>query len=161
MNERKRLSGLGIVGSIINIIFGINIIIVSIYTLFVYLNNMNSSYRDILINGEIIIPISATMICSLFGFLSIIKNGNLLSGNLSKKFSAILFGFLTLSILGSIFIMSSSIVVKVEKVKLKIIERELNCNEMINILLNYKSLLDTNVINEEEYQIIKNKILKL
>jgi len=160
MNEKKRISGLGIAGSIINIIFAIVVIITSIIILFVYLRNTTNGIRYIFNNVEMIIPIFILILFIIFGILSIVKNDKLLSGNTEKKVSAIIFGLLTFSLLGSLFLIFSKVVIKVDKVKIKMIEKEVDYNDIINGLLKYKSLLDSDVITEDEFKTIKNKILK-
>ena len=161
MKEWKRISWLGIVGSILNIIFALAIIVLSITILYgclvdkfyIYLNIF-----DLLDNIDNMISVSISTVFILFSIVSIVKNGKLLGGNLKKKVSAIVFAFLTLSILGAIFLILSKVVIKVEKVKIKIVEKKVDYNELIIALLKYKSLLDADVITEDEYKIIKSKI---
>lgn len=161
MNKKKSISGVGIVGSIINIIFGLAGIILSIIILFVYLDNTRIVYSYLYDYLEIMITSSILALFTLICLVSIIKNAQLISGNLQKKVSAVIFGFFSLSLLGSIFIMFSKVVVTIEKVKIKIVNNVEDYNEMIKALHNYKSLLDLDVITEDEYKIIKGKLFEL
>jgi len=161
MNELKRLNGLGIVGAIINIIFAMGMLIIILVITFNYLLNPFYDYYNQIDYFRIILTTLILSLAILISLLSIITNGKLLRGKLSQRGPAIVFSFLTLSILGASFLLFSKVIVNIERIKIKIKVKEINGNELINDLLTYKELLDSGVITNDEYKIIKGKYLKL
>ncbi|MDF2700411.1 MAG: hypothetical protein K0Q49_1969 [Haloplasmataceae bacterium] len=147
MSDKKRINGLGRTGAVINIIFAVTVVILFL-VLFVNSIQFYMFYKYDVIIYDVIIKTVLFALFITFGLFSFAKNVRLLKGKLDKKRSAIVFGFLTLSVIGSIFLIYSKEVVPIKKVIDKHVAEELT-----DLITKYKSLLDSGVITEEDLKI--------
>jgi len=143
MKNKKELDGLGLAGVIVNVVVtgleSIGSIILMIVGLVVVINDS--------------IGLLYMIIAILLGSLSIIAlifNAKVLAGELEHKKVASVLGFICLSVLGSVLLIISKEEVRNDKY---------NEYHIADTLTKFKELVDLGVISDEEFILLKNKII--
>ncbi len=150
MKEKLKLDVFGYAGAIINLIFASFIEVLAVNTF------LSFNGKDII---NIILVVLLYLFVGLLALYSIIFNIKILKGNTKEKTTAVVLGFLTLSIYGSILLMISRVKTikdinmdEIKKVKIDFLQ-------IANDIVKFKSLYDNDVISEEEFKSIKQKLL--
>lgn len=155
MKDKIKLDSFGYAGTILNIIFASLIEVATIIKFLDYI-----LYFD----EEIMYIILVTLIHLFVGLLalySIIFNTKILKGNIKERATAIILGFLTLSILGSIFLLISKEKTNLDVKENKTLNIEIDYSQLAKEIEKFKALYDSGAINEEEYTTIKQKLFNI
>lgn len=149
MSQKRSLDWLGKTGAIVNIFVSF---IIVVFCLLSFIGSLmliaegDSTYIGIA---------SLVMVILILATMNLVFSSLLLGGSLKYKTVTIIFSFITLSVLGAVFLLCSNEVNYQNKKN-----DENNFSNLADSLSNYKSLLDSGAITEEEYNQIKKQLIE-